>query len=987
MERAFPYSLFPAFYCPGPIAAQCRQLGEWGRYEHVQPFVVEAGEQQETELKWVAQKSLKRETWEPLEPVPIPLLPAKTGCKFHPVSLEELAYTGRITTDGEGEAMTMCPLNFTEQMANFFLDHYNDAFGSMGKLLEEHFYFGESVLRGKARKTAINVNNLKIFTERIKKRECPLSSASKHARLLNLLLRESIFDIPPNLLAENIHEEMKIQRNKILFDNAATGGALVYCPFSKGARFEEGCLIYPSSTSMNLLNFHKIALRCEQDKMPKFDAKFKPVKFKLKGRIHQISSSALDEEVFVGVRSNYHCGVWRLSHEINPSALQVVQTEQMATCINVSPHVPGELVIASECGAAYLWILDKGLRKIRKETENLYFNAQLPWRWCDFTAHPRVYMYADRTGLDLTDARAGDTYNQTLFKIGATADCHKGERVIFPKHLRDVNPYHYLITTQYSAYIVDERFTTVPVLKWNHMLESPPMFAQVVNGAVTNRTNKIVLGTQRTQEVLLLQYSGGTQLPCQSFGPPQKLSSIYDIMQHLPVRMPPLNEVVAERLQSAGAGLATLYHARGKKTLSLFQLNVAGDLFYQTLAPQKLSADGKRTLQATRTTTGSEHEPDGATLGDGVQSINRGPELRQDGAHDLALGESERQDEASPSRVVDNERLQPLTKQGTNTLSTPSGAALVLCRKWMKSFLKKQVQVPNGCEALQNYSIVNTKRLFLHKAFSNDKESNETYREIWNQMKAVMEKKEVLCHNTFPILDPVSLPDVVDPSVWRDELSERLTASWEGKWNEWWAEKLDVNRDKKVRALRAKRRQEKLSRAGQRRGLTGSFTSSVSGLVDFNDFSGWNRSSVVDSEQSDYLSGSESNILSNKSLEMSVERVTEDSGPELDVQSNVSGIQQGQTPTPAFLQAMQLFSVPKERKKILQNYLAALEDCPPQASQEDTMSWSLPLASSTQLSLGQPSQQTSTCEMSCLPVPRSQSGSSQPKKKRARMGF
>lgn len=61
---------------------------------------------------------------------------------------------------------------------------------------------------------------------------------------------------------------------------------------------------------------------------------------------------------------------------------------------------------------------------------------------------------------------------------------------------------------QYSAYIVDERFTTVPVLKWNHMLESPPMFAQVVNGAVTNRTNKIVLGTQRTQEVLLLQYSG-----------------------------------------------------------------------------------------------------------------------------------------------------------------------------------------------------------------------------------------------------------------------------------------------------------------------------------------------------------------------------------------------------------------------------------------------------------------------------------------------
>ncbi|XP_078252094.1 TATA box-binding protein-associated factor RNA polymerase I subunit C isoform X2 [Rhinoraja longicauda] len=986
MERAFPYSLFPAFYSPGPFAAQSRQLGDCGRYEHVQPFVAEAEEQQETELKWAALNCLKRENWEPLEPVSIPLLPAKTGCKFHPASLEELTYIGRITARGEREAMTMCPLNFTEQMANFFLDHYNDAFGSMGKLLEEHFYFGEPVLRGKARKTAINVNHLKIFTERIKRRECPLSSASKRARRLNLLLRESIFDIPPNLLAENIHEEMKIQRNKILFDHAATGGALVYCPFSKGACLEEGCLIYPSSTSMNLLNFHKIALHCEQDKMPKFDAKFKPVKFKLKGRIHQINSSALEEEVFVGVRSDYHCGVWRLSHEMNPSALQVVQTKQVATCINVSPHVPGELVIASECGAAYLWILDKGLRKIRKETENLYFNAQLSWRWCDFTAHPRVYMYADRTGLDLTDVRAGDSCNQTLFKMGAAADCQKGERVIFPKHLRDVNPYHYLITTQYSAYIVDERFCTVPVLKWNHMLESPPMFAQVVSGALTNRTNKIVLGTQRTQEMLLLQYSGGTQLPCQSFGPPQKLSSICDIMQHLPVRIPPLNEVVAGRLQSAGAGLATLYHARGKKTLSLFQLNVAGDLFYQTLAPRKLSAKGKRTLQATRTTAGSEHEPDDATLGDGVQSINHDKELRPDGAHDLALGESERQ-EVSPSRVVDNQRLQPLTKQGTNTLSTPSRAALAMCRKWMRSFLKKQENVQNDCEALQKYSGLSTKRLFLHKAFSNDKESNDTYREIWNHMKGVLEKKEVLCHNTFPMLDPVSLPDVVDPSVWTDELSERLTASWDGKWNEWWAEKLDVNRDKKIRALRAKRRREKLSRAGQRRGLTGSFTSSVSGLSDFNDFSGWSKSSVVDSEQSDYLSGTESNILSNKSLEMSVEKVTKDCASEFDVQPYVSGIEQSQTSTPAFLQEMQLFSIPKERKKILQNYLVALEDCPPQGSQEDTMSWSLPLASSTQLSLGEPSQQTSTCEMSCLPVPRSQSKLSQPKKKRARMGF
>ncbi|XP_051888906.1 TATA box-binding protein-associated factor RNA polymerase I subunit C isoform X2 [Pristis pectinata] len=984
MESAFPYSLFPRLYNPGPIAAQRQELGAWGKYEHVQPFVVETGGQQETELKWAALKCLKQENWEPLEPVPIPLLPAKTGCKFRPVSLEELTYSGRIMTGGEREAMTMGPLNFTEQMANFFLDHYNDAFSSTGKLLEEHFFFGESVLRGKARETKVNVNHLKVFTERVKKRGCPLSSASKRARLLNLLMQESIFDIPPNLLAESIHEEMKIQRNKLLFDHSATGGALVYCPFSKGAYFEEGCLIYPGSNSMNLLNFHKIALSYDQDKMPKLNAEFKPVKFELKGRIHQISSSALEEE---GVRSDYHCGVWKLSHEMNPSALQVVQTGKMATCINVSPHVPGELVIASESGAAYLWILDKGLQKIRKEIQNLYFNAQLPWRWCDFTAHPRVYMYADRTGLDLTDMRAGESYNQTLFKIGAVADCQKGERVILPKHLQDVNPYHHLITTQYSAYIVDERFSTVPVLKWDHMLESPPMFAQVGSGAVRNRTNKIVLGTQRTQEVLLLQYSGGTRLPCQSFGPPQKLSSIYDIMQHLPVRVPHVHEVVAERLHSAGAGLATLYHTRGKKTLSVFQLSAAGDLFYQMLVPKNLSANGKRTLKDSRTIAGSERGPNGAILGKGVQSVNHGMEPRHDEAQDLALGESERQEEASSLRAVDKQRVQSLTKQSTKALLTPSCAALVMCRRWMDSFLKKLQKFQNGSEELQKHSVISTKRLFSHKAFLKDKNSNDTHREMWNKMKAVMEKKKVLCHNTFPILDPVSVPDLVDPSMWRDELSERLTASWEGKWNEWWAEKLDVNRDKKIRALRAKRRWEKLSRAGQRRRLSGSFTSSVSGLSDFSDFSSWSRSSAVDSEQSDYLSGSESNVLSNKSPEMSIERVTEDCGQEVDIQSSVSVVEQNQMPTPMFPQEIQLVSIPKERKRILQNYLAAL-DCPPQSSQgDDGISWSLPLASSTQLSLDEPSQMASTCEMSLVPVPRSQPGLSQPKKKRARMGF
>lgn len=45
------------------------------------------------------------------------------------------------------------------------------------------------------------------------------------------------------------------------------------------------------------------------------------------------------------------------------------------------------------------------MQKVREEAHNLYFNAKSSWRWCEFSAHPRVMLYADRTGVELTDIR------------------------------------------------------------------------------------------------------------------------------------------------------------------------------------------------------------------------------------------------------------------------------------------------------------------------------------------------------------------------------------------------------------------------------------------------------------------------------------------------------------------------------------------------------------------------------------------------------
>lgn len=53
----------------------------------------------------------------------------------------------------------------------------------------------------------------------------------------------------------------------------------------------------------------------------------------------------------------------------------------------------------------YFVYLHVRLTKVREEDSNLYFNAKSTWRWCEFSAHPRVMIYTDRTGAELTDFR------------------------------------------------------------------------------------------------------------------------------------------------------------------------------------------------------------------------------------------------------------------------------------------------------------------------------------------------------------------------------------------------------------------------------------------------------------------------------------------------------------------------------------------------------------------------------------------------------
>lgn len=60
---------------------------------------------------------------------------------------------------------------------------------------------------------------------------------------------------------------------------------------------------------------------------------------------------------------------------------------------------------------------------------------------------------------------------------------------------------------QFSAYIMDERFPKLPMLKCDHLMLSPPMFCHALP-ASSGSSVKLLLGSHNSQEITMLQYSG-----------------------------------------------------------------------------------------------------------------------------------------------------------------------------------------------------------------------------------------------------------------------------------------------------------------------------------------------------------------------------------------------------------------------------------------------------------------------------------------------
>ncbi|XP_045047810.2 TATA box-binding protein-associated factor RNA polymerase I subunit C [Desmodus rotundus] len=678
--------------------------------------------------------------WEPDTPGPLPLLPPGPDRWDPGLTAQDLLFRGGPKFRRQPKAV----LDVTEQFSRFLWDHGDIAFAPLGKLMLENFKL-EGARSYSKKKTVVSVKRILQDLGGHQPWGCPWAYFSHRQRRFSILGDPILGKSVSNLLGELLHEELMMRWEQLLLDDAFTGGALAWLP-GRTPRVRQ--LVYPTGGALDRLYFQEVRLTPGGD--PRILGK--PSHIQLRGPVRQVVTCTVQGESLLAVRSDYHCALWKVSKQGQPSPLQVLQVEKGATGINLSPHLPGELVVCSRSGTVCLWTPQDGLQQIYKDPETLVFRDPSPWRWADFTAHPRVLTVGDRTGVKIIDTQGPPGCGLLLFRGGAEASCQKGERVLLTQYLGEcgpdsLQPTLHLICTQFSLYLVDERLPLVPMLKWDHGLPSAPLLAQLLPPPRPGCPRPLLLGGHGGQLQLLHITGEGAFMP-RLAGPPQSLPSRSDSLSAFPLLEPKSQQQLQERLQAPTIGLvATLLPSASTPVLSLFQLSAAGDVFHQRL------------------------------------------HLRED---------SQSPGDPGPNCHVPTASWSP--------------HATSCCRRWLKALL----EVPPA-------PAVWAAPTFSHRHLLGLKEQQKVEGKVPEGLRAAMAKGRLLRQRDLGSLPMAEPPPAPEPGP-RDELSERLEAAWEGRAAAWWEQQQGRGSGPGKQPKRHKRRMQ----------LSSTF-SSLSGRLDLSD--------------------------------------------------------------------------------------------------------------------------------------------------------
>ncbi|XP_021112304.1 TATA box-binding protein-associated factor RNA polymerase I subunit C isoform X1 [Heterocephalus glaber] len=657
--------------------------------------------------------------WEPAMPGPLPLLPPCPDPWDPGVTAQDLLFRGGFRYRRQPQVV----LDVTEQLSRFLWNHGDIAFGPLGKMMLENF----KLEGGRNRSKKMTVVSAKRLLQDLGGHQpwgCPWAHLSHRLRRFAIVGGPVLGKSVSSLLGRLLHEELATRWEQLLLDEAFTGGTLAWLP---GRTPQVGQLVYPAGGALDRLRFQEVSLTSGSDPQVLGD----PGCIQLQGPVRQVVTNTVQGETLLAVRSDYHCAVWKVRRQRRPAPLQVLRVAKGATGISLSPHLPGELAICSRSGAVCLWTPQDGLQQVYKDPETLVFRDPSPWRWADFTAHPRVLTVGDRTGVKMVDTQGPPGCGLLLFRAGAEASCQKGERVLLTQYPGQCSPESlpptlHLICTQFSLYLVDERLPLVPMLKWNHDLPSPALLARLLPPAGPGCPQPLFLGGLGGQ-VQLLHITGKEASAPRLAGPPQSLPSLTDCLSAFPLLEPKSHQQLQERLEAPTIGLACASPpSASTPTAWLFQLSAAGDIFYQHLA-----------LQA-------------------ATSFHR----------DCGPPGDPRPDSPAPRATA------PPMDQRPPPSWSPQVTAW--CSRWLEALL----QVPPA-------SPVWTAPTFSHRRLLGRLEPQPVEGKVPQALRAAMARGRILQQRDLGLLPRAEPPPAPEPGP-QDELSERLEAAWEGQGATWW---------------------------------------------------------------------------------------------------------------------------------------------------------------------------------------------------------
>ncbi|XP_078591650.1 TATA box-binding protein-associated factor, RNA polymerase I, subunit C-like [Branchiostoma floridae x Branchiostoma japonicum] len=525
----------------------------------------------------------------------LPLLPSSQACSIHDVDQGDVVKQLYLTRPGHGKQHVTCT-RVQDQIKYLYQCHGDVMFKTSSKLLWEYF------IDMPARKYTRVVNTLHSRGDGIPVR---MPYVQKCASDFSSLLDDVLCDVPRELLENYINEDLMEWREKLISDSAETGGSMCYQELCSTAHGCKGAILYPSSPSLDVLNVGTLSVKYHTDDNDVFqntEVVLDPStqQFSLNGRILQCESVEVQNKYMFAARSNYHCTTLSFDPtEVEAKVLQTVQFDKSPTSVALSPYIAGEAVISTETGATYLlWENGRLQQVVPDQDSTLNFVSDSTQRACHFGSHPRLLVYSDSTGVELRDVRSGPQHDRRpLFSLPSQWTM-KGERVMFSR-VCPTNYFQHVIAMKRSMVVVDERFPQNALVKWSHMLKSPPVFMDIVSHATQDlNSHVILLANQRPQETTCFQYVNEGSCPPMSVTQPFSVSKVGSWLPCLtPQQRTFSNRFLERRLQRPLVGLCSVRHSSEDSGFSVLQMTSAGDMFYQSFIP-----DDRTDITAGRTT-------------------------------------------------------------------------------------------------------------------------------------------------------------------------------------------------------------------------------------------------------------------------------------------------------------------------------------------------------------------------------------------------